>query len=134
MKCLTIRLSKSSPPKCVSPAVTYLKDAALDGEQGDIEGTTTEVEDQHLPLVLRLLVQAVGDGRSSRLVDDAEDVQAGNQTGILGGLALGVVEVGRDGDHGEGDLLAQIGLGSLSHLDQDHGGDLLGERRSWSRP
>jgi hypothetical protein len=34
-----------------------------------------------------------GDARGGRLVNDAEDGQAGDRAGVLGGLALGVVEV-----------------------------------------
>src|SRR3569833_316424 len=72
------------------------------------------------------LVQAVSDSGGRGLVHNTEDVQAGDDTGILGGLPLDVVEVGRDGNDGVGDLLAQVALGHLLHLAQDHGADLLG--------
>merc|ERR1719387_3241599 len=72
------------------------------------------------------VVEAVRDRGRGRLVDDAHHVQARDGAGVLGRLALGVVEVGRDSHHGVLDLLAKEGLGGLLHLDEDHGGDLLG--------
>lgn len=103
-----------------------LEDALLDGEERHIEGTTAKIEDQDVALALVLLVEAVGNGGSGGLVDDTENVEAGNETGVLGGLALRVVEVGGDGDNGVGDGVADVGLGRLPHLGEDHGRDLLG--------
>lgn len=102
-----------------------LKDAFLDGQEGHIKGTTAQVEDQDVALALGLLVQTVCDGGGSRLVDDTEHVEAGNEARILGRLALRVVEVGRDGDDGIFNSATQVRLGRLTHLGQDHGRDLL---------
>jgi len=100
----------------------HLEDALAQLEDGDVEGAAAQVEDGDL-LVL-LLVEAVGQRRGRRLVDDAQDVEPGHLPGVLGGLALRVVEVGGDGDHGVGDLLAQVVLGGLLHLHENEGRDL----------
>jgi len=47
-----------------------LKDTLLDGQERDIKGTTTQIEDEDVSLTLRLLVQTVGNGSSCWLVDD----------------------------------------------------------------
>mmetsp|Transcript_6588 Transcript_6588/g.17841 ORF Transcript_6588/g.17841 Transcript_6588/m.17841 type:complete len:707 (-) Transcript_6588:24-2144(-) len=106
-----------------------LEDALLDGEEGDVKGTAAEVKDEHVALraaVLVLLVEAVRDRRRGGLVDDAHAVDTRDHRGILGRLALGIVEVRRDGDDSVLDLLAEVRLGDLLHLDEDHRGDLLG--------
>ncbi len=95
-----------------------LEDAVAEFEDGDVEGAAAEVEDGDLLFVL--LVEAVGQRRRGRLVDDAQHVETGDLAGILGRLALGVVEVGRDGDDRVGDGLAEIVLGGLLHLLQHH--------------
>lgn len=93
------------------------EDTALDVKKRDIESTTSEVVDEDVPLLLGLSgTETVGDGSGGRLVDDTEDVEASNGTGILGSLTLVVVEVGRDGDDSLLDLLAELGLSNLLHL------------------
>ena len=101
-----------------------LDDALADLEQGHVERATAEVEDQDR-LLLLALVQSVGEGSGGRLVDDAEHVEPRDLSGLLGGLALRVVEVRRDGDDGVGDRLAQVGLGVPLELLQNARADLL---------
>merc|ERR1719401_2287495 len=100
-----------------------LEHAVVDGQQRDIEGAAAQVVDQDV--FLGLLVEAVGDGGRRGLVDDAEHIHAGDGASVLGGLALGIVEVRRDGDHGVLHLLAEVVLGNFPHLRQNHRGHLL---------
>ena len=99
-----------------------LEDTRLDLEDGDIEGTTTKIVDGNDAVAL--LLKTVGKSGSGRLVDDTEDVEAGNLASVLGGLSLLVVEVGRDGDDGVLHRLASEGLGSLLHLAENETSDL----------
>lgn len=119
-----------------------LKDTIVDGQERDIESTTTEIVDNDLALAVGL-VQTVGNGGGGGLVDNSEDVEAGNDTGILGSLALVVlwgglavwrvgqlwgktyVEVGGDGDDGVSDLVTKVSLSNLLHLAKNHGRNLL---------
>ena len=121
----TIRLSKSSPPRWPSPLDgAHLDHAVAHVEQRDVERSAAEVEDEHR--LLALLVEPVGERGGRRLVDDPEDLEAGDLAGVLGGLALGVVEVRRDGDDRLGHPLADELGGILGQLAQDQRGDLLG--------
>ena len=90
-------------------------------QDGDVEGAAPEIVDGD-GLVF-LLVQAVGQSGRGGLVDDSQNLQTGDFPRILGGLTLGVVEVGGNGDHGLGDLLSQVLVGSGLHLVQNHGRD-----------
>ena len=94
-----------------------------DFEQRDVERTAAEVEDED-ELVFLAALEAVGQSSSGGLVDDAQDVEAGDLTGVLRGLALCVVEVGRHGDDRVGDLLLQVLLSVVLELLEDAGGDL----------
>merc|ERR1712072_211188 len=56
----------------VSSGGLDLKDAVLDGEDGDVEGAAAQVEDEDVALlrVALLLVQSIGNGSRGGLVDD----------------------------------------------------------------
>ena len=86
-------------------------------EHRDVERAAAEVE--HDDLLVLLLVEAVGQRRRGRLVDDARDFEAGDLAGVFGRLPLGVVEVGRHGDDGLVHLVAQVGLGRFLQLAQN---------------
>mmetsp|Transcript_29898 Transcript_29898/g.95790 ORF Transcript_29898/g.95790 Transcript_29898/m.95790 type:complete len:670 (+) Transcript_29898:1155-3164(+) len=101
-----------------------LKDSVVDGKEGNIEGTTTKIEHEDV-LLSTLVVKTVGNGSSGGLVDDTENVQTRDGTGILSGLPLGIVEVCRNGNDSVLDLLAEECLSSLLHLCENHGGNLL---------
>ncbi|PMB65055.1 NAD-specific glutamate dehydrogenase [Beauveria bassiana] len=70
-----------------------LKDTIVDRQERDIKSTTTEIVDNDLALTVAL-VQTIGDGGGGGLVDDSENVETGDNTGVLGSLALIVLRRG----------------------------------------
>ena len=101
-----------------------LDDAVADLEQRHVERASTEVEHQDR-LLLLALVEAVGERCRGRLVDDAQHVEACDLAGLLGGLALGVVEVRRHRDDRVGDGVTEVGLRITLELLQHACADLL---------
>ena len=67
----------------------------------------------------------VAQRRGRGLVDDAHAREAADLDRVLGGLPLGIVEVGGDGDDGRLDLLACIILRLLLQVADDGAGDQL---------
>src|SRR2546430_14958733 len=80
-------------------------------ENRDIEGAAAEIVDGDSASLL--LVKTVGERGSSGLVDKAKNFEAGDFASVLGGLALGVVEMRGDGDDGAVDGFAEVGLGPI---------------------
>jgi hypothetical protein len=66
--------------------------AILNGQKRHIESSSSEIVNDDLRFTT-LLVKTIGDGGGGRLVDDTEDGETSDRTGILGSLTLGVVEV-----------------------------------------
>lgn len=101
-----------------------LENTLLHFQDGDIESSTSQIVNSDDGRVV--LVQPVGQGGGGGLVDDSQDVQTSDGSGVLGGLTLGVVEVGGNGDNGVLDGLAQVGRGGLLHLVDNESTDLSG--------
>ena len=98
------------------------KDTVTDFEDRNIERTAAEIV--HGDLLVLLLIETVRERGRRRFIDNAEDFQTGNATGILGGLALGVVKICGDRDHGLRDGLAEACFSVGLELREDHRGNL----------
>ena len=99
----------------------HFKHAVADFQHGNIERTAAEVIDGDL--LVFLLVETVRERGRGGLVDDAQDFQAGDAAGVLGGLALGIVEISGHGDDRLGDLFAEAHFRIGFELGEDHRGD-----------
>ena len=82
-----------------------------DFQDGNIKRAAAKVE--HRDGLFALALQTISQGCRRGFVDDALDLETGDLAGILGSLALAVVEVGGNGDDGFGHRLTQIFLGGF---------------------
>src|SRR5712691_9299209 len=103
-------------------------------QDGNIESAAAEIVNGDFAALF--FVQAVGQRRGSGFIDEAKNFEAGDFASVLGGLALGVVEVGGDGDDGAVDGFAEVGLGPVFQFAQNESGnfrrseDFFGEHYS----
>jgi hypothetical protein len=103
-----------------------LEDTLLNGQERHIECTSTQIEDENVALADYFLVETVRDSRGCRFVDDAEDIQPRDRSGVFGGLTLRIIEVCRYRDDGIGNRGTEIGFCRLLHFREDHGGNFFG--------
>src|SRR6266436_4381755 len=90
-------------------------------DDGNVEGAAAEiVNSDFAPL---LFVQAVSERRSSGLIDEAKNFNAGDFARILGGLALSIIEISRDGDDSAVDRFAEMGFGPVFQFAENERGD-----------
>ena len=94
-----------------------------DLDDGYVERAAAEIVDSDLG-VAALLVHAIRERGRGGFIDDALDVESRYASRVFRRLALGVVEVGGNGDDRFGDVLAQVLLGGLPHLLQHFRRDL----------
>ena len=85
-----------------------LEDTLLNGQQGYFEGSTTEIEGEDIAFSYDFFIKTVGDSSCHRLVDDTEDIEASDRSGVFGGLPLTFIEVSRYCDNGVHDRRAQV--------------------------
>src|SRR5438552_7816432 len=104
-------------------------------ENGDIESAAAEIVDGDFA-ALRFM-QAIGERGRGRLVDKAQNLEAGDFAGVLCGLALCIVEICRDGDDGAVDGFAEVGFSPILQFTQDKSGNFrrrenffIGDRRA----
>ena len=103
----------------------HLEHPVAEFQHRHVERPAAEVEHQD-GLVGGLLVESVGEGGRGGLVDDAQHLEPGHLAGLVGGGALGVVEVGGHGDDRLRDGVAEVLLGVALELHQHPGRYLLG--------
>ena len=95
----------------------HIEHALGNSQHRYVEGAAAQVEHQH-PLH-GAAVEAVGQCSGSGFVEDALHADPRQPSRIAGGLALGVIEVGRHGDHRGLHRLPQIGGRVVAELAQD---------------
>ena len=102
----------------------HFENALGESQDGNVEGTATEVEDRIDAFAG--IVEAVGNGGCGGFVDETQDVQASQLGSILGGLALCVIEIGWHRDDGAVELGVEGVFGTLAQGGQDFRTDLDG--------
>ena len=95
-----------------------------DFDNRHVKGTAAEVIHGDLAVLAVSLVHAVGQRRRGRLVDNALYFQTSNTTSIFRSLTLGVVKIGRHGNHRLSHFLAEIILSGFLHFLQHLGRNL----------
>ena len=70
--------------------------STADIEERHIKSSSTQVEDEDILLRFCLSVETVSNSSGSGLVDDTEDFESSDGTGIFSGKTLRIVEIGGD--------------------------------------
>ena len=98
------------------------KQAFAQFEYGYVERAAAQVVNDKR--AFRAVVQPVGDGGGGGFVQQAQDVDARQPCRVFGGLALGFVEIGGNGDDRADKRAAQVGFGAFFQVAQDVGRDV----------
>ena len=96
-----------------------LKYSIVKGQKGHIEGAATKIEHDDVLLSITL-INAVGNGCCSWLIDNPQNVKSGDETSILGSLSLSIIEVSRHSNYCMLNIATEIGLSDLLHFNKNH--------------
>ncbi len=108
----------------VAASGQYLENSLGQAKNRNIEGTAAQIVDRDN--TFGLTIQTIGDGGRGRLVEQAQHAEPGKSRGVLGSLTLGIVEIGRNGNHRTDQLATQSRLGTLTECAQDLSRDFNG--------
>ena len=99
-----------------------LENALFHPQQRDVESPTAQIVNG--VKAFGLLIQAIGQRRRRRFVDQAQNLKPRQPSRVLGRRARRVVEIGGHGDDGTGDLAVEHALGPFLQGRQDVAGNL----------
>ena len=99
----------------ITGSCSNLEDSVIDSEKGNIEGTTTKIEDDNVLLTLAL-VNSIGNSCSGGLVDDTEHIKASDHTSVLSSLSLSIIEICRYSDNSVLHFASEVVLSYFLHL------------------
>ena len=125
MQTSTTRLSKSSPPRCVSPAVgstSKIISSIVSRDPAEVPPAMSQIKTLRSPLSSSSNPQATAAAFNPLMYAPLESIGG---SCVLGGLTLGANEVRRHCYHDTIRLTANIRLGCFLHFYKDQGRDLL---------
>ena len=100
----------------------YFENAVADFQNGNIKRTAAEVINGDG--AVGFFVHTVSQSRCRRFVDDTQNFQSGNFTGVFGCLTLRIVKICRNRNNGLLNFFTQIALGIFLNLLQNDCGNL----------
>ena len=89
-----------------------LEDALGEPQDGDVKGAAAKIIDGINSL--GTVIQPVGNRCRRWLVEEAQNIDAGKPCGILGGLSLGIIEIGRNGNDGSHQRATKSRFGAVA--------------------
>jgi hypothetical protein len=74
------------------------KDTFFNSKKRNIESTSTKIKYENVLFCGLLSIETISNCSSSWLINNSENIDSSNSTGILGSLSLCITEIGWDSD------------------------------------